>query len=316
MSKNIVFNILYKQLKANHKLWLLVFILGIFNSCKNNMEEQIDVPPKVQVQTTHLSKGYLPDYIELTGKTIYLNKSSLAAPISGYVTNVTVRQGDEVLKDQLLFEMQTPEAFLMQKKDKESNVYGSVKIYAPEKGRLISLNVVNKGVYVDKGVIMSTLLATNDLKLQINLPFEYNRWFKMGKKCDVELPDNTYITAVLSKVLPQIDETSQTIKVLADINTKQFIPENMIVKVLLDKSDKHKGQILPKQCLQTDALMSQFWVMRLLNDSIAVRTFVEVGNQSHQQVEIISPIFELNDYFISEGAYGLGDTVLVEILKN
>jgi stress-induced morphogen len=87
----------------------------------------------------------------------------------------------------------------------------------------------------------------------------------------------------------------------------------MIVKVLINKSNEHKTQILPKACLQTDALMRNFWVMKMINDSTAVQTNVKVGNQTHNKVEILSPQFNKNDLFISEGAYGLSDTVLVKI---
>ncbi|RUT79117.1 efflux RND transporter periplasmic adaptor subunit [Ancylomarina longa] len=294
---------------------LMVSTALLLFSCQKIKKEQKEANPKVQVQLSHLSTGYLPDFINLTGKTIYLNKSNIIAPISGYITNVSVKQGDKVKKGQLLFEMQTSEAYLMNQKEKSEQLYGNIKIYAPNTGRLVSLNIVNQGVYADKGTLMCTLLASNDLKLQVNLPFEYNKWAKTGNKCKVILPDNKSISATFSKVLPQVDELSQTIKVLANLETQQFIPENMIVKVLLDKSKKHQAQILTKQCLQTDALMSQFWVMKMLNDSVAVKVPVKIGNQNHDSVEIISPKFNDQDLFISEGAYGLGDTALVETVK-
>ena len=54
--------------------------------------------------------------------------------------------------------------------------------------------------------------------------------------------------------------------------------------------------------------------MKLINDSIAAQTFVTIGNQNHDKVEILSPVFNADDLFVSEGAYGLSDTALVEII--
>ena len=292
-----------------------LFTLFLLSSCEEQVAEQNQAKPKAQVSLTNISRGYLPDYINLSGKTIYLNKSSLLAPISGYISKVEVQQGDKVSKGELLFEMQTAEAYVMNKKGNNTNNYGTVKIYAPVSGRIVSLNIVSKDVFADKGAEMCVLLASNDLKLQVKLPFEYNSYAGIGSKCKVILPDNTEISGTFSKVLPQIDESSQTVKVLASLNTNKFIPENMIVNVLLDKSSEHEVQILPKKCLQTDALMKEFWIMKLINDSTAVQVPVVIGNQTHKQVEILSPLFTDNDLFISEGAYGLSDTVLVEINK-
>ena len=291
----------------------LIFSITLLNSCNKPETKKQKSISKTQVNIAKITKGSLPDYIELSGKTIYLNKSNITAPISGYITNVTVEQGDKIKKGQLLFEMQSPEAYILSKKDSSITNYGIVKLYAPATGQLVSLNVVNKNVFVDKAAIMCNILASNDLKLMVNVPFEYNKFTKIGSKCKVILPDNTEITGTFSKILPQIDEKSQTIKALANLQTNKFIPENMIVKVLINKSKKHITQILPKTCLQTDALMKNFWVMKIINDSMAIQVNVKTGNQTHDKVEILTPQFNKNDLFINEGAYGLSDTVLIKI---
>ena len=83
----------------------------------------------------------------------------------------------------------------------------------------------------------------------------------------------------------------------------------------MDRSKKHNAQIIPKSCLQTDALMTKFWVMKLINDSTAVQVPVTVGNQTHSQAEILSPAFDSTDLIVNQGAYGLSDTVLVRVVK-
>lgn len=299
------------------KIIILISVVILFAfSCKNEVKvsEKSQIP-KVQVKVTNVTEGYLPDYISVTGRTVYLNKNTIVAPISGYITKVDVITGDRVNKRKVLFEMQSPEAYMMQKKDSLAKNYGVVKIYAPTGGVISVLNVMQKGVFVDQGSALCLVVASNDLKVQVNVPFEYRKYVKIGSKCKIMLPDSTIIKGRFTKMLPQMNEQSQTVKVLANLNTNMFIPEDMIVKVLIDKGIKHKTQILSKKCLLTDALMTKFWVMKLINDTVAVNLPVVIGNQTLTQVEIIKPKFSNYDRIISEGGYGLSDTSFVEIVR-
>ncbi len=293
----------------------LITALIFLDSCINQQPARPTTAPKTQVTVTKLTRGYLPDYIQMTGKTIYLNKTGITSPINGYVTKVNIRQGDKVKKGDLLYEIQTPEAYIMDNNSGSANHYGIIKIYAPVNGRVINLNSVNRGLFVNKGDVLCKLLASNDLMLQVNVPVEYVNFTGAGKKCKVILPDDKVIEGLFTKELAQMDEKSQTIKVLAQLNTTGFFPENMITKVLVDRSVKHMAQIAPKTCLQTNALMTRFWIMKLINDTTAIQVFVKIGNQTHRQVEILSPLFKPGDLFINQGAYGLSDTVLINVAE-
>jgi len=293
-------------------LSIVLFLLG---ACTDPGVRQANPAPKAQVTITKITHGYLPDYIEMTGKTIYLNKTTITAPINGYVTQVNIKQGDKVKKNSLLFEMQTPEAYVMGNKAGAIENYGIIKITAPVNGRVVNLNIVSSGVFSNKGNALCTLLASNDLMLQVNVPFEFSKFTNPGNRCMVVLPDGKKMDAVFTKTLAQVDEKSQTVKVLAKLNAGIFIPENVITKVLVDRSKKHNAQIIPKSCLQTDALMTKFWIMKLINDSTAVQVPVTVGNQTHDQAEILSPGFDSTDLFVNQGAYGLSDTVLVQVVQ-
>ena len=295
---------------------LFSFVLLFTISCNNQTETtEKKENPRVQVKTTSVTQGKLPDYIELSGKTIYLNKNTIVAPISGYVAKVNVQQGDKVLKGATLFTMQSAEAFVMKQNDNLSKNYGFIKISAPTTGIITDLKVVQTNIYLGEASVMCEIIASNNIRVRADVPFEYQKYAAVGKTCKVELPDGISINAIFSKILPQMNEQAQTVKILADLNASIFIPENMIVKIWLDKGIKQNAQILPKNCVMTDALMTKFWVMKLINDSIAVNTPVKIGNQTHAQIEIIEPVFNSQDKIISEGAYGLSDTVMVEFIK-
>jgi len=295
-------------------LILIAFMALVISSCQEQVAERADAVPKVQVKVTQVVQGSIPEYMVLSGKTIYLNKSRIVAPIGGYLTSVNVQAGDRVKKGDLLFEMQSPEAYLMQKKDGDAKNYGYRKIFAPTTGIITSLNVVHQEVFIDKGGEMCKIIDSKDLKIQAELPYEYRALAKLGMSCQVVLPDSSVFDGVFTKILPEINEASQTVKILANISNATFLPENMLLKVMVEKGEKHQTQILPRECLLTDALMTQFWVMKLKNDTTAIRVDVKPGNQSHRLVEILSPIFNEHDRILSQGAYGLGNTALVEVV--
>jgi hypothetical protein len=72
---------------------------------------------------------------------------------------------------------------------------------------------------------------------------------------------------------------------------------------------------LAKSAIITNETESEFWVMKLLNDSTAVKLDIKKGIQTDSLVQVLDPVLSLNDRFITEGAYGLPDTVKIVIKK-
>jgi hypothetical protein len=72
---------------------------------------------------------------------------------------------------------------------------------------------------------------------------------------------------------------------------------------------------LPKSAVVTNETESEFWVMKLLNDSTAVKLDIKKGIESDSLVQVKYPVLSLNDRFITQGAYSLPDTVKIVIKK-
>ena len=72
--------------------------------------------------------------------------------------------------------------------------------------------------------------------------------------------------------------------------------------------------MLPKSCVLSDEMMKEFWVMKLINDSTAIKIPVIVGNKNSERIEVLSPQFNSADKIISKGNYGLPDTAFVSII--
>ena len=65
--------------------------------------------------------------------------------------------------------------------------------------------------------------------------------------------------------------------------------------------------ILPKSAVQSDETLTEHWVMKLVDDSTAVRVPIEVGNSNASEIEIKSTALSPQDRIILTGGYGLED---------
>ena len=60
-------------------------------------------------------------------------------------------------------------------------------------------------------------------------------------------------------------------------------------------------------------MQRQYWVMKIVNDSLAVRIPVQIGLQDAQYAEILSPQVGTGDAIAVRGAYGLADSTVVSV---
>jgi uncharacterized NAD(P)/FAD-binding protein YdhS len=72
---------------------------------------------------------------------------------------------------------------------------------------------------------------------------------------------------------------------------------------------------LPKSSILADEAQTAFWVMKLINDTVAVKIPVKKGLEMGDKVEILSPAFTPSDRILVTGNYGLADTAKVKIVK-
>ncbi len=294
----------------------LVTGLLLLNSCTDTeTANETTTHSKAQVKISTIRKGSIADYLVFSGKTIYLDKTNLKSPITGYVSKVNVKPGSHVKKGDVLFEIMTQEAYMLKSNDSLMKNFKPVIVYSPVSGIINQLDVVKNSVFVDKNMRICSIVDVNDLQVKAEVPYEYRKLAAPGKKCIILLPDSSEYNAVFYNILPEMNPTSQTMKVLVKIQSQTLIPENMIVQVLIDKNDKTEKQILSKSCIMTDELMKEFWIMKLINDTTAVKVPVKIGRQNHNEAEILFPVLSKDDRIISQGAYGLEDTSYIDIIK-
>lgn len=288
----------------------LIFTVLITFSCAKKETEQVDQTPVVTVKTSSVKSGEIENTITLNGKTVILNKTTVTSPITGYVLKMNIKYGDVVTKNEVLFEIQTKE-----NKALENSEIGNIKVLAPVRGTINSLLVNETGSYVMEGTELCRIIENNNLMVQVNVPFEYNSVAKPGLNCKLFLPDNTSIEGSVYKVLPYVDEVNQTQQVLIKPKTNRTIPENLNLTVKFVLSKHFSFLLIPKSALMSNETQTEFWVMKMNENKMAIKVPVKIGIENDSIAEITSADLNTSDLIISEGAYGLSDSTKVSPIQ-
>jgi hypothetical protein len=296
-------------------LFFTFCIIQILSSCKTSSTSDEEQAPLVSVNSTSVKKGDIESIISLNGKTIYLKKNVVVSPIPGYVIKMNIGYGEVVKKNDVLFEVQTKENKALEETNTFEYKTGIVKVLAPAGGIINELNVNETGGYVVEGGVMCSIVETSDFVIQMNVPFLYNALVKKGMKCKMILPDNNTVDGYVYKILPVINETSQTQNVLIKPSGNRQLPENLNLLVQFINV-KHRGSFLViKNAVMTNETQSEFWVMKIINSNMAIKIPVMKGIENDSIAEISSPDLNIDDLLISDGAYGLADSTIVKIEK-
>jgi hypothetical protein len=112
-----------------------------------------------------------------------------------------------------------------------------------------------------------------------------------------------------------MDIQSQTIRYVVKPQSAGRLPGNLIASINLVKSSSENASVLPKQAVLGNEAQTDFWVMKLMNDSTAIKIDVTKGFENNEEVEIIKPEFLPTDRIVLTGNYGLPDTARVTIIK-
>jgi hypothetical protein len=268
----------------------------------------------VTLSSVHI--GQMVNYIELSATSEFLFKAAIKAPATGYVDDIPVNQGDAVKQNQTLFIIRTKEAAAIIP-DTLSNINftGIVNVKAATAG-LISSIEHSTGDYVSEGDQLGQVAITESFAFILDVPFELSGYIKLHSACDIVLPDGQSIKGIIKTSFPSMSVNSQTERFVVKLAESKSLPENLTGKIRIVKESVKSAISLPKSCILTDETMQQFWVMKLLNDSMSVKIPVTTGITDGEYVQVIAPVFSTSDLFLASGNYGLGDTVYVKVINN
>ena len=308
-------------MRINYMVFFCVIISGVLIGCHHSTtesEEEAVSPEQIQtpVTVTSISNQPLTEYAELNATSSFLQDNIVKSNVNGYVKAVNTKLGHHVTAGQTLFILKTKEAQSLgntiDKLDSSFHFSGIVRITAPETG-YVTLLPHQVGDYVQDGEQLAEISNSNSFGFVLNVPYELNRYVSQGKEVEVILPDSTHLKGVVASFMPALDSTSQTQRVLIKVMPAINIPENLVAKVRILKSQKTNAISLPKQAVLSDESQTNFWVMKMIDSVRAVKVPVVRGIEADGRVEIVRPQFMPSDKILLTGNYGLPDTARVRV---
>lgn len=275
--------------------------------------------PRAQVRAVTAATQSLTQYRTFPATSVYPRKSTVTAPVAGYVTGVKVRLGDRVTAGQVLFTLETKERRALGNSitriDPTLKGFGLVTVTAPSPGIIGVLNIQQPGDYLLEGTPLCTVAESSQLVFQLNLPYEYHALAQGRPACVIVLPDSTRLAGTVQAPLASVSPGQSEVYLVKPDKPPGVIPENLIVQVRLTQTKQPNAQTLPAACVLADETLHNFWVMRLVNDSTAVKVPVTLGVQNPTEIEIKTPTFGPRDRILSAGNYGLADTAKVKLVR-
>jgi hypothetical protein len=182
-------------------------------------------------------------------------------------------------------------------------------------GGVINSISYQKGDFVQEGDELAVISEQNSMVFILDVPFELDKYIAGNKKCVIVLPDNRHLSGTITGKLAEMDIQSQTLRYIVKPSDQLNLPANLIGIIPLVKLTNDKAAVLPKAAVLSNETQTEFWVMKLINDSTAVKIIVTKGFENNDEVQITEPEFLPTDRIILTGNYGLPDTARIEIKK-
>ncbi|WP_286733567.1 MULTISPECIES: efflux RND transporter periplasmic adaptor subunit [Sphingobacterium] len=305
-----------------HILALFICSYLLF-SCHSGKSENANIADPIIKPATEVSIAFpsdtakLANVVTLNATASYLLKSDVKANTNGYITKITIKMADHVNKGMLLFGLETKEARALgntiNKLDPSFHFNGNTTVVSPATGYVAMLNH-QIGDYVQDGEILATITDANSFGFVVDVPYEYLQVVKRKKILPITLPDGIVLQGSIAKVMPTVDAVSQTVKILLKVAPND-IPENLIGTISFSKNLDY-GLSVPKMAVLSDEGQTSFWVMKLMNDSTAIKTTIEKGIETDKFIQVKSGDLTTKDRVLISGNFGLADTAAVHIRTN
>lgn len=301
-------------------LWLII-VTGIISSCNNqgsNAGEENVMPDVVvtPVTVTHPAHGGINQTVELNATAAFLLKTFVKSNAVGYLQTSGIKLGDYVTKGQTLFTIKTKEAVALgntiNSLDSSLHFEGVINVRSPINGYVSQLSYT-KGNYVQDDEQLAEITDQSSFVFLLDLPYELKPFIQQNKHLQLHLADSTVLDGYVHSVLPYVDSVAQTQRYIIKTTTNKLIPENLVAKVHIIKQQANNAVLLEKPAVLSNEEQTEFYIMKLINDSVAVKTAIKKGIESGNTIQVIEPVLNDSDKIVLTGNYGLGDTAKVQV---
>jgi multidrug efflux pump subunit AcrA (membrane-fusion protein) len=314
-------NFTYTRLKIIYLCITTAFLLlascgGAGKSDAGDDDKAVNAQTPVTVAT--VGDSSMIAYTTLNATSAFQQRNYVKSSSVGYIQKVFIQPGQDVEKGQVLFTIKTKEAQSIGNAvnilDTTFKFSGETKIRAAEHGYISQL-LHQQGDYVQDGEQLAVIADKSSFAFIMQMPYEMRANVKLGQTVTLTLPDAEKINGAISSFMPAVDTAAQTQGVVIKIPAGKQIPENLVATARLVRTEKQNAQSLPKSAVLSNETQTEFWVMKLINATTAVKVPVTKGIEIGERVEILTPKFTKDDKIVVTGNYGLSDTAKVKIVQ-
>jgi hypothetical protein len=306
------------KIRTPYPIFLAVSLMTLILSCRQGSVTSVEVSEvRTPVTVAQFSHKKVISSVKLPAISSFLNKSIIRATTTGIIETTAIVPGEYVNNNMLLYSIRTRESVALRHKsenDTSLTFNGLININSPKTG-VISSVLRQNGDYVQEGDELAEVSEQGSLIFILEVPLEYDRYVEKNRICKVLLPDGTEINGMISGRLPEMNIETQTIRYMIKPQSSNRLPANLIGSVTLVVSGNDNALVLPKKAVLSDETQTEFWVMKLINDSIAVKLDITKGFENNEEVEITGSAFLPSDRIIVSGNYGLPDTAKITIIR-
>lgn len=299
------------------KLLLIALIVLTISSCKKNTAQPDAAPAPIKVETAMVKRQEISNSLTFNGITKYQQREDIRANVTGYISWMPFQSGDLIQRGQAFAAIRTKEQDALRdaaKIDSSLAKFSKPLTVSSNASGVISSLKVNANDYVSEGDIMATVSQPSTLSVQVSIPFEFTNKVSVGTPCKIILRGQPDIDAEISRILNSTDSIGQAQHYLIRLPNEK-LPENLNVQVKIVTNKIENALTIPKVALQTDELLSNFWVLKIVNDTLATKQVVTPLIQTDSLVQIESDFVKPNDRVIVRGGYQMQDSTTVSIEK-
>ena len=303
--------------KQYFKYIAILLLVTNFLACNKKKKSVSDKKAPINVSVVAVQQNDIKEYLTFNGVTQYQKKENIRSNVTGYISWMKYKIGDNIRNGQTFASVRTKEQDALKEAVKIdsslSKFISPITIRSNATGIINTLNITTND-YVAEGDILATVVQPKSLTVQVNVPYEYEDFVDIGTNCKIILQNEETITAKITGKLPSVDPLAQSqsfLIALPDID----LPENLNVQVKTIYREDTTAITIPKTALQTNELLTEYWVMKVFNDSLAIKQQVVPQLKNDSLVQIQSNTLKIGDLVISEGAYQMQDSTVVSLKK-
>ncbi|MBQ7881480.1 MAG: efflux RND transporter periplasmic adaptor subunit [Treponema sp.] len=294
---------------------LATFVVMTFaTSCGGKKEAKVDsstVEALFAVNAYKTSAGNLDDYLEFGGDVASVNEVSVLPDQAGKITNILVRVGDMVKKDQILAYVNPMRAGV---------VYNDSPVKAPIAGRVTSLPFTI-GSTVSQSSPLAKVARTEELEIRISIAERFISRIENGQKATVTFDayPGVVFGAKVFEVSPVLDTSTRTMSVKLRLDPPDSrIKVGMYGRVKLVTESIKNAIVIPSNAIISREGESYVYVIATEKTETSPATVklqsVKVGLSVDNKVEITEGL-SVGDVIIVKGQTLLNDGSRVNVIS-